>query len=166
MNTALPDTPYVGFYQVAYVTNDFERALAQCAQTHGAHQFARLPAMRYETGPGRTAICNIGLAYVGATEIEVIHPLEGDVQIYRDVLSASGFAIRFHHLARLYQSREELESQIAAYRKAGRPVPIDGTSPGSARYFYADFRVEMGHYVEGIWFEPAARSWLATIPRN
>jgi hypothetical protein len=166
MNATLPGNPVAGFYQVAYVTNDFERALGVCAATLGAREFARLPAMQYQTGPGRTAICNIGLAYVGATEIEVIQPLEGDVKIYSEILPATGFALRFHHLARWYESCAELETQLAAYRSAGRAVPIDGTSPGSARYFYADFRSEIGHYVEAIWFEPAARQWLMTIPRN
>ena len=97
MNAAMPDTPRVGFYQVAYVTNELERALQQCARTHGAHQFARLPGLRYETGPGRAAICHVALAYVGDTEIEVIQPLEGDVGFYREVLPATGFALRFHH---------------------------------------------------------------------
>ena len=166
MNAAMPDTPRVGFYQVAYVTNEFERALQQCARTHGAHQFARLPGLRYETGPGRAAICHVALAYVGDTEIEVIQPLEGDVGFYREALPATGFALRFHHLARLYDTREEVEAQIAAYRLEGRALPVDGSSPGSARYYYADFRAELGHYIEGIWFEPAARQWLGTIPRN
>jgi Glyoxalase/Bleomycin resistance protein/Dioxygenase superfamily len=166
MSDSGPDTPRVGFYQVAYVTNDFERALRQCTLTHGAREFARMPAIQYEIGPGRAVVCNVGLAYVGATEIEVIEPLEGDVAVYRDALPTEGFALRFHHLARLYDTREEVEAQIAVYRREGRALPVDGTSPGSARYYYADFRAELGHYIEGVWFEPASRAWLGTIPRN
>ena len=66
------DAPYDGLYQVAYVTNDFERALRQFGDTHRIAQFMQLPKMRYGTGPGREAVCNIALAYVGAIEIEVI----------------------------------------------------------------------------------------------
>jgi len=166
MSAVVPESPRVGFYQVAYVTNEIERALELCAQTHGAYQFARLPGLRYQTGPGREAICHVALAYVGDTEIEIIQPLDGDVGFYREVLPASGFALRFHHLARLHESRQEVEAQITAYRLGGRALPVDGSSPGSARYYYADFRAELGHYIEGIWFEPGARQWLSTIPRN
>lgn len=158
--------PFVGIYQVAYVTNDFQRALAQFAITHRIGSFMQLKEMHYNTGPAREAICNIGLAYVGATEIEVIEPLSGDVQLYKDYLPSDGkFAVRFHHLSRLFESKAALEQQIAAYRGQGRAIPVDGGSPGMARYFYADFRPELGHYMEGICFEPEAKTWLASIPR-
>jgi hypothetical protein len=161
------DAPYDGLYQVAYVTNDFERALKQFGATHGIAQFMQLPKMRYITGPGREAVCNIALAYVGAIEIEVIEPLEGDVQLYRDYLPKDGtFAVRHHHLSRMFDSREALERQIGTYRAQGRAVPVDGSSGGGAtRYFYADYRAELGHYMEGIHFEPEARAFLASIPR-
>jgi hypothetical protein len=162
MSTSLP----AGFHQVAYVTNDFEQALALCRQTHGIREFARLPGMHYPTGPGREAVCDVALAYVGAVEFEIICPLSGDVGIYRDCLPASAFALRFHHLGRRYDSVAELEQQIEQYARAGRALPVNAASPGSARYFYADYRAELGHYIEGICFEPQARAWLATIPRN
>ena len=101
----------------------------------------KIPEMHYNTGSGREAVCHIALAYVGATEIEVIQPLSGDVQLYRDFLpDDNAFAVRFHHLCRLFDSKEKLELQIAAYRKEGRALPIDASAPGTARYFYADFR--------------------------
>lgn len=162
--SALPLQP--GFYQVAYVTNDFERALQQCGRTHGIREFARLPGMRYPTGPGREAVCDVALAYVGATEIEVICPRSGDVEIYRDHLPPSGFGLRFHHLGRLFDSVAELEQQVERYVREGRALPVNAASPGSARYFYADYRAELGHYIEGICFEPQARAWLSSIPRN
>lgn len=155
-----------GFYQVAYVTNDFEQALRQFRQTHGIREFARLPAMHYPTGPGREAVCDVALAYVGATEFEVICPLSGDVAIYRDYLPTSGFGLRFHHLGRLCDSVAELERQIERHVQEGRALPINASSPGSARYCYADYRAELGHYIEYICFEPAAHAWLAGIPRN
>jgi len=158
--------PFPGLYQVAYVTNDFERALRQFGVTHRIGEFMKLPEMHYNTGPDREAVCNVALAYSGALEIEVIQPLSGDVQFYKDYLPTDGaFTVRFHHLSRLFESKAELEQQVAEYRKAGRALPVDGYSPGTARYFYADFRAEAGHYMEGIYFEPEAQAWLASIPR-
>jgi hypothetical protein len=158
--------PPAGFYQVAYVTSDFERALETCGATHGIRAWARLPQMRYPTLPGREAICDVALARVGATEIEIIQPCSGDIALYRDWLPPSGFALRLHHLGRRYDSLEALELQVAAYQREGRLLPVNADSPGSARYYYADYRAELGHYIEGICFEPAALPWLESIPRN
>jgi len=158
--------PVPGFHQVAYVTNDFDRALAVFAQVHRAKKFMELRDMRYPTGPGREAHCNIGLAYVGATELEVIQPLGDDVQIYRDFLPADGFAIRFHHLSRFLETRRDYDEQLALFEKMGKRIPIIGDFSGRASYFYADFRAELGHYIECITFTEEGREWVATIPRN
>ena len=64
--------PYPGFFQVAYVTRDIDRAQAQFAGTHGIARFLEMRDIRYPTGPGREAHCHVSLAYVGATEIEII----------------------------------------------------------------------------------------------
>jgi hypothetical protein len=158
--------PFPGVYQVAYVTNDFERALKQFGRTHHIGDFLRMTPMHYGTRAGREAICNVALAYAGATEIEIIEPLDGDVQLYRDYLPTDGsFAVRFHHLSRLFNSERDLEQRIADYRRDGRAIPIEGSVPEMARYFYADFRAELGHYMEGIYFQPGARKWLDSIPR-
>jgi hypothetical protein len=125
----MPDsivTPIPGFHQVAYVTSDFDRALKVFAEVHRAKQFMELRDIRYPTGPGREAHCNIGLAYVGATELEVIEPLGDDVQIYRDFLPAGGFAIRFHHISRFLETRQDYDQQFAAFQKMGKPIPIIG----------------------------------------
>lgn len=158
-------TPIPGFHQVAYVTTDFDRALKVFAEVHRAKKFMELRDMRYPTGPGRVAHCNIGLAYVGATELEVIQPLGEDVQIYRDFLPRDEFAIRFHHISR-FQTRADYDAQYAAFEKMGKRIPIVGDFEGRASYFYADFRAELGHYIECITFTPEGREWVKEIPRN
>jgi len=159
-------TPIPGFHQVAYVTTDFDRALKVFAEVHRAKQFMELRDIRYPTGPGRVAHCNIGLAYVGATELEVIQPLGEDVQIYRDFLPRDGFVIRFHHIARFLETRQDYDQQFAAFQKMGKHLPIIGDFAGRASYFYADFRAELGHYIECITFTQEGREWVKSIPRN
>jgi hypothetical protein len=159
--------PFAGVYQVAYVTSDLNRAMQQFATSHGVKKFMEMRPTRYATGPGKEAVCNIAMAYAGAVELEIIEPLEGDVQLYRDFLPPDGrFAVRFHHIATLFESLDALEAQLTAHRSAGVRIPLDGAAPGSARYFYADFREQLGHYVESIYFEPQARSFLEAIPRS
>lgn len=158
--------PFTGFYQVAYVTNDFNRAMDLFRDTHGINRFMENRDIRYQTGPGREAVCHIGLAYMGATEIELIEPRDGDVQLYRDYLPEEAFGLRFHHICKLFRDDEAFDRQVGDYRKEGRRLPLIGSSPGFARYFCADFRAELGHYIEGIVFADAARPWLDSIPRN
>jgi hypothetical protein len=159
-------TPIAGFHQVAYVTTDFSRALKVFGEVHRARQFMELRNMRFPTGPGREAQCHIGLAYVGATELEVIEPVAGDVQVYRDFLPRDGFAIRFHHISRFMPTREEFDAQVATFRAMGKAMPIVGELSEIGSYFYADFRHELGHYVEGITLTEKGREWVKTIPRN
>lgn len=158
-------TPLPGFYQVAYVTADFDRALSAFEKTHGIKRFLEMRDLHYQTGPDRKAHCNIALAYVGGVEIEVINPLGGDVQLYRDFLPAEG-GVRFHHIAKLFDTEDEFERHLESLRQEGRRLPIIGSNQGVARYFYGDYRAELGHYLEFIYFSPPGREFLATIPRN
>lgn len=163
MNAA--GAPFPGFYQFAYVTTDMERAQSDVRATHGIGGFLDLTDMRYQTGLDREAHCHVALAYAGAMEIELIQPLDGDVAIYRDVLPEAGYGLRFHHVARLFETDAEFDATFAAYQAQGRSFPILGSAPGTARYFYCDMRADLGHYIEGIVFTPEAREWLASIPR-
>lgn len=157
--------PVAGLYQLAYVTNDFEQALGQCAAIHGVREFAQLPRININLGAGRTVVCNLALAWVGTTQLEVIQALEGEVAIYAEGLSSSGFELKLHHLARLHATRENVEAQVAKYRSEGRALPIDTEEPGWSRYCYADFRRELGHYIEHAWYAPRALQWQASLPR-
>jgi len=158
--------PYPGFFQVAYVTRDIERAQSLFSQTHGAHRFMEMRDIHYETGPGRQAHCHVALAYVGAIEIELIQPIDGDVQIYRDGLpDEAGPVVRFHHLCRRFDTLAAYQTQLDGYRAAGRALPIVGKAEGIGSYFYCDLRDELGHYLEGIYFDEGAADWLASIPR-
>ena len=157
--------PFPGYHQVGYVTTDFDRALAQFGETHNIRRFYEMRDAHYETGPGREAVCHVGLAYSGATEFEVIAPLSGDVQLYRDFLPASGFAIRFHHLSRMFPDDAAFDAQVEQHQRAGRALPILGGMGNVGRYFYADYRRELGHYLEGIVFGPDGKELLEAIPR-
>jgi hypothetical protein len=157
--------PEAGLYQLAYVTNDFEQALERCAAIHGAREFAKLNRINIDLGAGRKVVCNLALAWVGTTQLEVIQHLEGEIAIYAEGLPSAGFGLKLHHLARLHATRAEVEAQAAKYHSEGRAVPIDAEEPGWGRYCYADFRPELGHYIEHSWFTPRALEWQAGLPR-
>ena len=157
--------PSRGISQVAYVTNDFDRAAALFADTHGIASFLEMRDMCFPTIDGREAKCHIGLAYVGGVEIEIIQPLAGDVGLYRDCLPKDGFGVRFHHICKLYENDEAYDREVRSYRERGLTFPIDSGMQGS-RFFYVDLRNELGHYVEGVVFSKETRAaMLAAIPR-
>jgi catechol 2,3-dioxygenase-like lactoylglutathione lyase family enzyme len=156
--------PFAGVYQLAYVTRDIAAAQAFFGETMGLARFLAMRDIRYPTRDGREAHCHIALAYLGATEIEIIEPIDGDVQHYRDFLPDAPAVVRFHHTCRLFGSEAELERQVAIYRAMGRSFPIDASFAGS-RYFYCDFTADLGHYVEGIFMDESRREWLQSIPK-
>jgi len=158
--------PYPGFFQVAYITRDIDRAQAQFAGTHGIARFLEMRDIRYPTGPGREAHCHVSLAYVGATEIEIIQPIDGDVAIYVEGLpQAEGPVVRFHHLCRRFATREAFDAELDQLQASGRTLPIRGDVDGVGSYYYCDMRNLLGHFVEGIVFDDGASDWLASIPR-
>lgn len=157
--------PYLGFFQVAYVTRDIFAAQAQFAETHGIARFLEMHDIRYPTAPGREAHCHVSLAYAGATEIELIQPIDGDVEIYADGLPDEGIAVRFHHLCRRFANGADFEGELAALQARNLQLPIRGDVDGIGSYYYCDTRALLGHFVEGIVFDDRAADWLASIPR-
>jgi hypothetical protein len=163
--SAAVQVPSRGISQVAYVTNDFDRAQWLFAETHGITRFFEMRDICFPTIEGREAKCHIGLAYVGGVEIEIIQPLDGDVALYRDCLPQDGFGVRFHHICKLYENNEAYDREVRSYRERGLRFPIDSGMQGS-RFFYVDMRNELGHYVEGVVFSKETRAaMLAAIPR-
>jgi Glyoxalase/Bleomycin resistance protein/Dioxygenase superfamily len=154
-------TAVAGYHQVAYITNDFDQALQVLGAAHGIDKFLEMRDLDFSTGADRVATCHIALANVGNFEYELIAPLRGDVNTYNDELpTGKGFALRFHHLARRYPSLEALDATRQRWRAAGRRLPINGGATGGTQYFYGDFRAELGHYIECIYFPPEVAAYM------
>jgi len=164
------DTPNIfggKFRQVAYVTNDFERALAVLGEKAGVTRFLKIPDREFVVAPDATATCHIGLAMSGGAEIELIEPVGGRVAIYRDVLPATGFALRFHHLAYTLPSLAALNALKDSFRAKDVALPIVGEADEGASYFYADLRDPFGYYLEYVYGTPAFEAGMAAaIPVN
>jgi hypothetical protein len=164
MTAAWQMPPFPGLYQVAYVTNQIFAAQRLFGETYGLASFMQMHDIHYPTRDGRQAHCHVSLAYLGALEIELIQPLDGDVQHYLDYLPAQPKIVQFHHTCQLFDSEEAYEAKLAQYRATGREFPIDAATPGN-RYFYCDFTADLGHYVEGLYLDETRRDWLNEIPR-
>ena len=154
------------YHQIAYVTADFDKGLEALRAGHGVERFLELRDIRYPVDrTGTEAHCHVALARTGDMEIELIQPLSGAVDLYREPLGKAG-PLHFHHVAQRLETLAELEALQRAARQRGFAMPIDGESNGMT-YFYIDACGTLGHYVEYIYGSPDYWAAVgAAIPEN
>ncbi len=148
------------YYQVAYVANDFDRAIGLLREQHGMGPFQELRDLELPTGPDRIAHGHFAVAFKGATQFEVIQPLAGDIGIYQGLMPAEGFGMAFHHIGRCFAALADYEAAVADAR-AQWAMPIDHPVFGG-HFAYADARPTFGHFLEYFCF-PDGRH-LAGVP--
>jgi hypothetical protein len=112
----------------------------------------------------RKAVINVALGYVGDTQLEIIEPVSGAVELYRTWLPEE-FAVRHHHFCRRLDSVAELDAVRSRYEQAGYAIALDA-SLGDTRLFYADTTKLLDHYQEYAWVDGQAEQFMATLPRN
>jgi hypothetical protein len=158
-----------GFYQSAYVTNDLEQALAVFKDIYGVPEFLVLDAdypVKYRGGVGQMKL-RLALANLNGVQIEVIEGGEGCIDLYREGLPDSGFAVVHHHLAVAVEGDFERWKQWRAEVGAGdRAVVLEGDLGQGAQFLYLDDKRRLGHYTEYLWQAPEGKKAMdAAIPR-
>jgi hypothetical protein len=133
-----------GHYQNAYVTRDINAALVNLRTLHNFQnifQFETPVELQTPAGNG-TALLKMALAWVGRLQYELIEPVSGLVDIYRDGLPASG--MRLHHIA---MRTKDWDATLAEIHRQKLSIVLQGEVPG-ARFLYVDARKTLGHYLE------------------
>lgn len=127
------------YFHKGYVTRDLGRAMESLSSLYG---------MRWETldASSDTMAMKLALGWHDNLEIELIEPLSGQVDFYREML-ADDHTPRLHHTGILVDDWQRLESDIAA---RGLPVITSGDL-GEIKFAYVDMRAALGHYVEYMW---------------
>jgi hypothetical protein len=150
------------YYQFAYVTNDFDRAMKEIGEIHGITDYMVMSEAVFATSATSNAICHFALANKNGVQYEIIQPLSGDDNVYRQILPESGYATLFHHIGQHFDTREQFDAALAA-AKAKWPVPIGFETMGGV-YAYTDARKDTGHHIELFHFPPG--SHLDAVPNN
>jgi hypothetical protein len=162
-----PYRPLNNAVQIAYVTNDIDRAREMFRTIYGVERWLDLAGMSgrqtvsINARNGRIEIRGM-IAYVGAIQFELIQPIVDPERLYTDFLPADGtFAMRFHHLG---FNQEGVKDVRVLEESLGHDHAIPmATDSETIPVFYADARTRLGHYLE--YFSlPAA--FDALIPRN
>lgn len=151
-------------FQVAYVTDGIEAAIAIALPRFGIDRFQINRDVATETGTG-TALASFALAYIGETQIELIQPAGGLDSVYRDGIRETGGGLTLHHLSCLITKEQRWRDTVSAARASGRPIPVEGAFGELMHYLYVDHRDTLGHYMEYMWQTPAGRDLFADCPR-
>lgn len=153
MPTALAATPF----QIAYATNDIERACAVLGESCGIREFRRLEGQRPAGGYMR-----VELAWVGPVMYEVVTGEGPGTELFMDRVPQAEFAMILHHVGHLVDGEAGWQALAQA---SGRPLLGFSHNPGFMRSCFVDVP-ELGHYHEYILPEPAATEFFQSVPRH
>ena len=135
-------------YQVGYVTHDIDRAIELMSDGLGLSNFSRfdLPLQLQTPDGEKIANVRVATAWVGATQIELIQPLSGHVDVYVAGLpdDPADPTPRFHHLAMRRESLADMQREIAAL---GMPLVFE-TGGAGINSAFVDTRAKLGHHLE------------------
>lgn len=150
--------------QIAYVTNDIDAATEHLQTTQGMSCFRinRGSSLGGSIDVDGTIadewVIDAALTYAGTTNIEVIQPVSGSVDLYASGIRP-GSLLTFHHLGFRV---DDFDEATAVVRRAGRKW-IQHATFGDIRFGYLDMTHELGHYVEVMEMGPQATAYFASI---
>jgi hypothetical protein len=142
-------------YQISYVTPDLDLGIAAFKEQFGIENF-RSPGGGGGGGqpvwtPKGEGILRVkaAVAFVGDLTIEVMEPVSGPDEIYRDFL-VPGQPLRLHHLGMRCDDIEKVRTES---ERLGRPVVLSGEFK-NGKFMYVDARATLGHYLEYVALPP------------
>ncbi len=148
-------------FQVAYATNDIDRARALLAERYGIERFQRLEGPLAAGGRIR-----VELAWVGSVMYELMTASGEGSAIYMDRLDDSdAFQIRHHHLGYLVADAAQWRGLLNQIEAKRHRMPHVGNSPGFMDSCFVE-APELGHYLEYIFPSPAGLAFLEAVPGN
>lgn len=152
--------------QHAYVTNDIDEACNVMGRRFGVNQFWRPEPQTIPLDDGHKALLHNAHAWVGRIWLELIQPKGGDDALWSDWLPKNkGFAMKFHHMAGLVNSEEEMRTKMAEGEANGLKVALSITMPGAV-VRYLDAREDLGHYLEYFYFANPDAVNRPEMPQN
>jgi hypothetical protein len=146
-------------FQMAYATNDIERACAIFAERFGIRQFRRLEGQRPAGGYMR-----VELAWVGPVMYELVEGHGPGTELFTDRLPSDRFVIQHHHIGHLVRDESGWAALEALASRSGHALVGVNHNPGFMRSGFVD-APELGHYLEYILPEPAAIDFFNAVPR-
>lgn len=147
-------------FQVAYVTNDIERALQVFADRYGVKEWRRMEGDLKEGGHIR-----VEFGWAGGSLFEVTQADGGGSALYRQGLPDGEFAIRFHHFGYFIPTEAAWRALLQEIDEGGVKVFNETNVPGflQARIVEAP---DLGHWIEYIYPEAGGIAFFQGAPSN
>jgi len=147
-------------FQVAYATNDIDRARDIFSNQFGIKEFRRLEGPLAAGGHIR-----VELAWVGGTMYELMTAFGPGSDIYVGRLPPDSFAIKHHHLGFLIHDEAQWDALESDAARIGRTLLAKNNNAGFLRSCFVDVP-ELGHYLEYLFPDPAGIAFFENVPGN
>jgi hypothetical protein len=145
-------------FQIAYVTNDVDRAMAVFAARYG------VPGFRHsDTETPAGALIKVRAAWVGNMAYEIISATGPDTELWAAPPPEEGFVLRHHHFGFLIWDEatwQALEEEIV---RGGWSVRQRSDQPSFGRTTYVE-APELGHFLEFVMPGPELIARLEATP--
>lgn len=141
-------------FQNAYVTRDVDRwveVFRSRATVRKVLGYEGSTPVVTTAGPG-IQTQKLAFIWVGDLQYELIQPISGAVDLYRDALPADD-GLQFHHICMRVSDWGEFRPRVD---KQPYPVVLEGGNE-ALRFLYLDARPFLGHYLEYVWM--TAERW-------
>ena len=144
---------FANVWQFGYVTNDLDRAIDFMSERFGLEHCLKLPAggtFLVGDEPGEFE-AKFAMGSRGGKIIELIEPVDGVVDFYRQILPADRqeFAVRLHHIATFMETGDEAWERLRQILAASNlKVEYTLVIPDRVRAGYIDTTPELGHWLE------------------
>ncbi len=147
-------------FQLAYVTNDIDRAVETFTSRYGVGAFHIM-----RDTPDGDGTVHIALGYAGRTNIELIEPGTNGRALYADwIADATGFVCRFHHVGLLIEDAADWDTMRHSIVQNGSAIVMEGEVPDFAAYLYTDTVAELGHYLEYVRLGAHGQAMFSGVP--
>jgi catechol 2,3-dioxygenase-like lactoylglutathione lyase family enzyme len=143
-------------YQNAYITRDIEKAVESFRTRSGVKNVIRFEGpVELTTPKGRgTAVSKLAFIWINNLQYELIQPVSGLVDIYRDELPDDD-RLKLHHICMRVPEWDDFRARVD---QKGYRVVLEGGGD-MLKFIYIDARDFVGHYLEYVWMTP--ERWTA-----
>lgn len=154
------------FFQLAYVTTDIDAAIEQFGASIGVSRFFQMRDFELVDALGHRVRVHMALANLRERQIELIQPLDRTFAFYSDPLPEKGFALRFHHVGMMLESKAEFDGITDTLQRGGFTVPSHGSFNDMLHFLYVDAQALLGHHLEYIYMTDEGHRLFADVPDN
>ena len=135
-------------YQNAYVTRNIQKAIEAFksrADVRKLIQYEASTDVMTPTGPAKLTN-KLAFIWVGDLQYELIEPVAGTVDLFRDALPSHDSPV-FHHICMRVDNWDDFRARVDQ-----QPFPVVLERGGDTlKFLYLDAREFLGHYLEYTW---------------